>query len=112
MAPFYRMYTGLVIGEACHRSPTPVSHISDLAMQMGGPILREVVAAAFVIVLVLVAGSHVVTGALALTTISDTNICSLAWAGVSTAVLFLLALPKTFNQVSYLGYIDFVSVSI
>ncbi len=103
------IYTGKVVGDACLAHPE-VNHWSGLGRLVAGRIGEEYVGASFVLVLILLVGGHVLTGAQALSTISEDITCRIVWAVVSAVVLFLLALPKSFHQISFLGYIDFVSL--
>lgn len=65
----------------------------------------------FVLFLVLLVGSHVLTGTIAWIRIVDRpDLNALIFAGVSAIILFLVALPPTFAEFAILGYIDFVSI--
>jgi hypothetical protein len=61
--------------------------------------------------LVLITGSHVLTGTIALNKIfARPDICALAWGVLSLLCLFALALPKTFKDFAWLGYLDVLSI--
>ncbi|KAK3062850.1 hypothetical protein LTR53_019167, partial [Teratosphaeriaceae sp. CCFEE 6253] len=65
----------------------------------------------FVLFLVLLVGSHTLTGTIAWINIVDSpGTCALVWGIISAIILFVLALPPTFHDVAILGYIDFVSI--
>lgn len=65
----------------------------------------------FTLFLVLLVGSHTLTGTIAFITIVDKPaVCALVWGIVSAIILFLVALPPTFHELAILGYIDFVSI--
>jgi hypothetical protein len=67
----------------------------------------------FAIFLVLLVGSHTLTGTIAFINIVDNyGICALVWGVVSAILLFVLALPPTFAEFAILGYIDFVSIIV
>jgi hypothetical protein len=65
----------------------------------------------FVSFLLLIVGSHVLTGTMAFNRIvGKPEYCALYWSVISAVILLLLALPPTFNDFAWLGYIDFVSI--
>lgn len=66
----------------------------------------------FVIQLVLVSGSHCLTGKIAFETITDSGACSIIFGVVSMILLMLLAIPPSFSEIAILGYIDFGSIII
>jgi Transmembrane amino acid transporter protein len=85
---FRSIYTSDLVGRACLKSQTPVHHYSDLAFQMGGKYMREIVGVAFALQLTLVTGSHVITGSIALNTLAtNKTVCALVWAVISGIVL-------------------------
>ncbi|KZV72461.1 hypothetical protein PENSPDRAFT_663740 [Peniophora sp. CONT] len=52
------------------------------------------------------AGSHALSGSIALNTISSHAICNIAWAAIIAIVSFLLAIPRTFEKVSYISFVS------
>lgn len=65
----------------------------------------------FLTFLVLLVGSHVLTGTVALVhIIGKQDINALIYSGVSATLLFLVALPTTFHKFRIAGYIDFASI--
>jgi hypothetical protein len=65
---------------------------------------------AFVAQLILVVGSHCLTGGTTFVAVSGSIMCSLVFSIASTVVLILLAIPPSFAEVAILGYIDFISI--
>lgn len=62
---------------------------------------------------VLLLGSHILTGTIAWIRITDsTTTCALIFAVVSAIILFGCAIPPSFHEFSWLGYIDFVSIIV
>lgn len=104
------LYTAYVVGAASNKYQDQVHSYSDLSTLMWGKWGGELTGIAFVIFLTLANGSHALTGAIALETISDHRGCNLLWSGISAIVLFILALPKTFADQSWLGVADFISI--
>lgn len=67
----------------------------------------------FVLFLVLLVGSHALTGTIAFIRIVDKpGVCAIVFSVVSAILLFLLALPPTFAEFAWLGYVDFASIII
>jgi hypothetical protein len=120
----------LYLGEVCIRFPgtdhydkvaelvrcfslslcVPALRLALTAPQLGGRIAREICAVCFVLQLLLVVGSHVLTGTELLNALSDNAVCSVAFGVVSAVILYLLAIPPSFHDIAWLGYIDFASI--
>lgn len=104
------MYTSYLIGLVKLKYP----HIKDYADALGlmwGPFGYTLAGVMFVGLLVLIVGSHVLTGTIAFIKIVDKpELCALIWGVVSAILLFFLALPPTFAEFAILGYIDFASI--
>lgn len=105
------IYTSDLVGMVKIKFPE-VAHYADAARLVAGRFGYELVGAMFALQLVLLIGSHCLTGAIALLNISDNAICSLGFAAISAIILWLLALPPSFTEMAILGYIDFASIII
>ncbi|KAH8897805.1 amino acid transporter [Thozetella sp. PMI_491] len=105
------IYTSYVVGQVKIRFPY-VSHYADAGRLLMGRFGYELVGAMFAMELIFIAGSHCLTGAIALNNISDHGACSVVFGFVSAIILLLLAIPPSFAEVAILGYIDFASVII
>ncbi|EGR49667.1 hypothetical protein MKX07_000488 [Trichoderma sp. CBMAI-0711] len=105
------IYTSDLVGMVKLKFPE-VAHYADAARLVAGKFGYELVGFMFAFQLVLLIGSHCLTGAIALGRISEDAICSVAWAAISAVVLFLLALPPSFTELAIFGYIDFASIII
>ncbi|KAL7941863.1 transmembrane amino acid transporter domain-containing protein [Trichoderma barbatum] len=105
------IYTSDLVGMVKIKFPE-VAHYADAARLVAGTFGYELVGAMFALQLVLLIGSHCLTGAIALLNISDNIICSVGFAAVSAVVLWALALPPSFTELAILGYIDFASIII
>lgn len=80
---------------------------------MWGRFGYELTSVMFVLFLVLITGSHVLTGTIAWVRIVDEpGLCALIWGVISAIILFLVALPPTFHEFAILGYIDFCSIIV
>ncbi|CAI6325357.1 unnamed protein product [Periconia digitata] len=106
------IYTSYVVGQVKMKHPS-VEHYSDAVRLIWGRFGYELTGAMFVIFLVLLVGSHALTGTIAFINIVDKeHICALAWSVVSAIILLLLSLPPSFAEFAILGYIDFISIMV
>lgn len=106
------IYTSYVVGQVKLRHPD-VQHYSDAVGLIWGRFGHELTGAMFAIFLVLLVGSHALTGTIAFINIVDKdNMCALVWGIISAIILLLLALPPTFAEFAILGYIDFFSIIV
>lgn len=111
---FVAIYTSYVVGQVKLKYPQ-VQHYSDVGPLLGGngwfgKFLRELFSVMFVLQLVLLVGSHCLTGTIAFGTITEWPICSLIFGVVSAILLFICAVPPSFAEMAILGYVDFVSI--
>jgi len=106
------MYTSYVVGQVALKYPH-VKDYADAVALIWGRVGYELTGVMFVLFLVLVVGSHTLTGAIAwIRIVNDPTICALVWSGISAILLFFLAIPPTFTEFAILGYIDFASIII
>lgn len=111
---FVAIYTSYVVGQVKLKYPQ-VLHYSDVGPLLGGPgrfgrFLRELFGVMFTLQLVLLVGSHCLTGTIAFGTITEWPVCSLVFGVVSAILLFICAVPPSFAEMAILGYVDFVSI--
>ena len=106
------IYTSYVVGQVKMRHPH-VSHYADAVQLIWGKFGYELTGAMFAIFLILITGSHTLTGTIAwIRIVGDPSICALVWGVISAILLFFVALPPTFAEFAILGYIDFVSILV
>jgi hypothetical protein len=104
------IYTSYVVGQVKMRYPL-VNHYSDAVELIWGKFGKELTGVMFALFLVLLVGSHALTGTIAWINIVDNyTVCALVWSVVSLIILLVLALPPTFAEFAILGYIDFISI--
>jgi hypothetical protein len=104
------IYTSYVVGQVKMKYPS-VHHYSDAVELIWGRFGKELTGVMFALFLILLVGSHALTGTIAWINIVDNYaICALVWGVVSLIILLVLALPPTFAEFAILGYIDFVSI--
>lgn len=106
------IYTSYTIGQVKLKHPH-VQHYSDAVAIMWGKFGYELASVMFVLFLVLLTGSHVLTGTIAWVRIVEKpDTCALVWGVISVLLLYCLALPPTFHEFAILGYIDFASICV
>lgn len=110
------IYTSYVVGQVKLQHPH-VQHYADavkiMCGQRFGRFGYEITSVMFVLFLVLITGSHVLTGTIAWVRIVDKpELCALIWGAISAILLYFIALPPTFHEFAILGYIDFGSIII
>lgn len=106
------IYTSYVVGQVYMKYPG-IEHYADAVLLIWGRFGYELASVMFVGLLVLLVGSHTLTGTIAFVRIvEDPSICALVWGVISAILLFFLALPPTFSEFAFLGYIDFVSIIV
>ncbi|KAL8799901.1 MAG: hypothetical protein Q9182_005558 [Xanthomendoza sp. 2 TL-2023] len=106
------IYTSYIVGQVKLRHPH-IQHYADAVGLMWGKFGYELASVMFILFLVLLTGSHVLTGTIAWIRIVDKpSLCALAWGVVSAILLYALALPPTFHEFAILGYIDFASIIV
>ncbi|CEJ81862.1 Putative Transmembrane amino acid transporter [[Torrubiella] hemipterigena] len=106
---FVAIFTSYIVGRVKLAFPQTANY-ADAGRLLFGRIGYEIFGAALVLELVMVVGSHALTGAIAIGTLADGKICSVIFSAISAIVLLLLAIPPSFSEVAILGYIDFVSI--
>lgn len=105
------IYASYNVGQVKLKYPH-ISHYADIGGLLIGNFGDRLFSAVFVTLLILVIGSHCLTGTLALTTITESTMCSLIFSAISALVLFSFAIPPSFAEVSILGYLDFASILV
>ena len=105
------IYTSYLVGLVKLLFPEVASY-SDAGRLLMGRFGYVIVDIMLILQLVLLVGSHTLTGTIAWTTITESSICSILFSCVSAIILGLLAVPPSFSEVAVLGYIDFASILI
>ena len=106
------IYTSYVIGQVKLKHPH-VQHYADAVALIWGRFGYELASVMFVLFLVLLTGSHVLTGTIAwIRIVDEPGLCALVWGVLSAILLYCLALPPTFHEFAILGYIDFASIIV
>ncbi|KAK2067818.1 hypothetical protein P8C59_001524 [Phyllachora maydis] len=103
------IYTSDIVGQVKLKFPH-VSHYADAGQLMMGRFGYELIGAMFTLLLVLLVGSHCLTGTIALLNMTNNATCSLVFSVVAAIMLYVLAMPPSFAELAILGYIDFASI--
>ncbi|RMJ19166.1 hypothetical protein CDV36_001166 [Fusarium kuroshium] len=103
------IYASYIIGQVKLKYPDIHSY-ADIGGLLMGKFGDWLFSFAFVSLLLLVIGSHCLTGTIALSTITESNVCSLVFGVVSAIILLILAIPPSFAEIAILGYVDFASI--
>ncbi|KAH6659680.1 transmembrane amino acid transporter protein-domain-containing protein [Truncatella angustata] len=106
------IYTSHIIGLVKLKFPTVDHYGAAMGLLFGryGRFGFELGSAMFVVELILLVGSHCLTGTIAFSHITESGVCSVAFGVVSAIILLLLAIPPSFTEQAILGYIDFASI--
>ncbi|CCM00885.1 uncharacterized protein FIBRA_02931 [Fibroporia radiculosa] len=89
-----------------------VHTMGDAGYIMFGPIGREVLSIGTVIFAIFSAGSELLSGQLALSTLSNDGLCAVILLVIFSAATFFIALPRTLDRLSWLGFISTVSITL
>ncbi|ATY59253.1 hypothetical protein A9K55_003106 [Cordyceps militaris] len=108
---FLAIFTSYLVGQVKLRHPDAASY-ADAGRLLLGRVGYEIFGAAMVLELVMVVGSHALTGSIALGDLNSGRVCSVAFSAISAVILFILAIPPSFTEVAILGYVDFVSILV
>ncbi|ETS85411.1 N amino acid transport system protein [Pestalotiopsis fici W106-1] len=106
------IYTSHIIGLVKLKFPEIDHYGAAMGLLFGrfGRFGYELGSAMFVIELILLVGSHCLTGTIAFTHITESSVCSIVFGVVSAIILLLLAIPPSFTEQAILGYVDFISI--
>jgi len=102
-------YTGYNLGLFRLNHPT-VCNMADAGEIIWGPFGKYLLGAGQVIFLVFICGSHCLTGAIAMNTLTDNVTCKVVWSLVTGVVAFFLTLPRTLDRISYLSFVSSASI--
>lgn len=103
------IYTGYIVGQVKLKFPH-ITNYADAGRLMWGRFGYELFNVMVILQLVLIIGSHCLTGTIAFQTITESDVCSVVFGVVSAIILLALAVPPTFADIAILGYIDFASI--
>ncbi|OJJ06613.1 hypothetical protein ASPVEDRAFT_330270 [Aspergillus versicolor CBS 583.65] len=102
-------YTGYVIGQFRWAYPH-VQSMADAGEVLAGKFGREFLGMGQLILIIFIMGSHLLTFTVAMNTLTDHGTCSLVFGVVGLVISYVLCLPRSSANVSYLSVISFLSV--
>lgn len=97
-------YTGFIIGQFKTRYPH-VHSMGDAGEIIFGRCGRIVLEIAQLLLLIFVMSSHILTGTILLSTITNNGACGIVFGVVSLIICFIGALPRTMARVYWLSLI-------
>jgi len=102
------LYTSHVLWRYCMAHPESTD-IIDLSARLFPPKYRKIVypivATAFLLNNLFIAGLHVLAGSVALNVLSDHAVCTVIFSVVMVVVMFFLSLARELNQVAIMGIV-------
>lgn len=107
----FSTYSGYVIGQFYNKYPNTHT-FADAAFLMFGPIAREIMGIAQVLILVFIQAAHVLTFTVALNVLSDHGTCTIVFGFTGFVVCLLLSLKRQLEKVSYLSAVSCISIMI
>lgn len=84
--------------------------MADAGEVMAGPIGREILGAAQIMLLVFIMGSHILTFSIMLNTLTNHATCTIVFGVVGLIVCLVCTLPRTLLNVSYMAIASFISI--
>lgn len=103
------IYTSYIVGQVKLDFPE-VANYADAGRLMWGRFGYELIYLMLGLQLILLTGSHTLTGIIAFQTITNSSVCGVVFGVVSAIILLAVAVPPSFTEIAILGYIDFSSI--
>jgi amino acid permease len=102
-------YTAYLIGKFKLAYPA-VQSFADCGELIAGPIGREIMAAAQLLILLFISAAHILSFAIALNVMTEHATCTVVFSVVGALVSFLCTLPRTLKNVSYFSIASCISI--
>lgn len=104
-------YAGVVQGNFRDRHPMCHS-VADMAHVVGGPVLREMAGACFIISWIICAASGINGASTALNALSDHATCTNWFSLAVTVAVMILASFRRFEELGWISWVGFMSVFV
>ncbi|KAJ5218171.1 uncharacterized protein N7498_000270 [Penicillium cinerascens] len=104
-------YTGYVMGQMKLRYPQ-ITTMADAGEVLAGKWGREFLGACYIIFLIFIMSSHLLTFTVAMNTITDHGTCSIVFGIMGMIISFFCSLPRTLVNMSWLSLVSFASIII
>ncbi|KAK7058779.1 hypothetical protein VNI00_001403 [Paramarasmius palmivorus] len=101
----FGLYTAKLLIDFKLNHPS-VHNMGDAGYILGGPFIRELLAGGTIIFAIFGTGSEILSGQQALSTLSDNALCTVYFVLIFAAATFLLSLPRTLGNLSWLGLLS------
>jgi len=89
-----------------------VHNMGDAGHLIFGPIGREILSIGTIIFAIFGVGSEILSGQLALTTLSNNGMCAVDLLLIFSAATFILSLPRTLGNMSWLGFVSTIAITV
>ncbi|KAI0015983.1 transmembrane amino acid transporter [Xylariomycetidae sp. FL0641] len=89
-----------------------VHNMGDAGMILFGPVGREVLGGGTIIFAVFATGSQILAGQLALSTLSEDRLCTMAFAGIFTVAITVASFPRTLDNLGWLSIAATISIIV
>lgn len=106
-------YTSIVLWKFCLLNPG-VKHICDIGQLLfgGHQIFYELTMVGLLLNNLFIQALHCLTGSIMLNTLSEHSLCTVAFSGIIAIVCAIATLPRTFSQISWLGWASAISIVV
>ncbi|KAI1076600.1 transmembrane amino acid transporter protein-domain-containing protein [Whalleya microplaca] len=107
----FATYTSWALVQFKLRHPE-VHNMGDVGMILFGPIGREILGGGTILFAVCATGSQILAGQLALSVLSASKLCALAFAGIFSAAITITSFPRTLNNLGWLSVVGGISIIV
>lgn len=106
-------YTSIILWKFCLLNPG-VKHICDIGQILfgGHQVFYELTMVGLLLNNLFIQALHCLTGSIMLNTLSNSAICTVAFSGIIAIVCAVATLPRTFSQISWLGWASALSIIV
>lgn len=106
-------YTSIILWKFCLQNPG-VKHVCDIGQILfgGHQIFYELTMVGLLLNNLFIQALHCLTGSIMLNTLSNSAICTVAFSGIIAVACAIATLPRTFSQISWLGWASAISIIV
>lgn len=98
--------------QANQRLVHTVHTMGDAGMILFGPVGREILGLGTILFAVCAAGSQLLAGQLALSVLSDSRLCAVAFTGIFAVATAFFSFPRTLNQFGWIAIVAAASIIV
>ncbi|KAI0598879.1 transmembrane amino acid transporter [Biscogniauxia sp. FL1348] len=107
----FATYTSWVLIQFKLRHPE-VHNMGDAGFILFGPIGREILGGGTVIFAICATGSQILSSQLALSVLSDSSLCAVAFSGIFAVAVTLVSFPRTLDKLGWLSIVGGASIIV